>query len=267
MLFFALLLVAQANAQNATTITAPASTEIIEVSSITSSATLPTPSCNTQNGRNCDRLPEQPYYPYVDPADLTNSFYGFTADYFQDPWFRYEISHPSAPPEAMTSASSCSAIFESSLSEYLTSAPLISVTTVPQSTITTTESDFSATYTLETSTGVGQSTDTYTFSGSTLTTLTTTTFTDVAEYSTTISTLRETAGTDTLTYAGYTAYFYKDTFAFKPTSTCCSACTIFAGTIEVLYWPTPTATPAANLSAASTTVNSAGFTLWVHPLV
>jgi hypothetical protein len=43
---------------------------------------------------------------------------------------------------------------------------------------------------------------------------------------------------------------------FTASEPCCQTCQIFGGTVQVLYWPTTTASP-----AASTLVNSEGFTL------
>jgi hypothetical protein len=227
---------------------------------ITSSASLPTPSCNSNYGRNCDRLPEQPYYVYVDPSDLTNSYYGFTDINFQDPWSGFTRTQ-SASSAAIASASSCGLIFSSSLDAYFSNAPLTPVTYVPPSTITTTATPFSETFTEDIATATVTSVETFTYgSGAALTTATTTD-TDVPLIGTITSTTRQTGGTETIEYAGYTAFFYQSDFSFKPTSSCCSSCTIYAGNVEVLYFSTPAPTATANTTRATTVVNSDGFTL------
>lgn len=223
---------------------------------LTSAATLPTPSCNTNYGRNCDRLPEQPYYVYVDTDDLTNSFYGFTDPAFSDPWTHYELYHTNASSAELESVTSCADIFSSSLSLYLASASITPATYVPPSAITTTVTPFTSIYTIETATGTGSDTETYTdsLSGGIIS-LQTVTDTEALFIETTTSTTINTInGAETIGYAGYTAYFYQSDFTFSPPPTCCSACTIMGGNIEVLYWGSATS------GAVSTVTNSAGFT-------
>jgi hypothetical protein len=81
----------------------------------------------------------------------------------------------------------------------------------------------------------------------------------------------------TTTYPGYTAYpdgpssalyspvidtsevlnvYYIDTWTYTAEPPCCLGCTLFGGSVQVYYWPTPASSP-----SVSTLVNSAGFTL------
>jgi hypothetical protein len=113
------------------------------------------------------------------------------------------------------------------------------------------------TETFETVTGTG----TVTFTDSNVlsdgeTVYSTTTQTDALLYSTSVSTyMVPSLTTEEIIYTAYTEYFYPS-YSWKASAPCCSACTIYGGNIEVMYWPS------TGLAGNKTTVvNSAGFTL------
>jgi hypothetical protein len=219
--------------------------------------------CEPGSGQCCSRLPEQPYYHYILPGQPYEDPAG-NPSYF-DPWQIYPLSQSDAA--ALASASSCGLGFSSQISEYLASAP-ITVGSLVQATST------AITRTAETAT------ETSVISIiSTVSIDTTFTVSDGPNLSGTVTgtySLIETVSLVTLTRSGYTVgisqsayypYQYAEDFSFKPTSPCCSSCTIYGGDVQVYYWPTATAAPSAqatgvtNSSSPQTLVDAAGFTL------
>ncbi len=222
---------------------------------ISSSSSAPTTSvipyvCNPDNGQNCDRLPEQPFYNYITPGVIN---YQFDNVPFDNPWMYDDMS---LSGDAASSATSCGIYFSSLLSDYKASAPVTYLAYLPQSTVT---------YTYPSITEVG---DTYSIVGST--TFVTTFVYGAPAYSTSATTVTEAissllgpyttteaATTMAWVHAGYTPARYVSDFTFSATSPCCYSCTLFGGDIQVFYWPTAT----ASTNITSSTVNPAGLTM------
>lgn len=113
----------------------------------------------------------------------------------------------------------CSSLFESSSSHFLSTVALTSSTVAPYTII---ETPFLLTET----------------EGSALT-----------------LTVTETAATTEL--VGGEVYVYnQNRFTFIPSAPCCLNCTLFGGTVQVYYWPTPAPSP-----PVTKLVNAANFTL------
>jgi hypothetical protein len=164
---------------------------------------------------------------------------------------------------ALESATSCAAIFYSSLDDWLATAPLTTSGVLSISTVTSTLVSISAVETKETVTGTGNVVNTYTETISGVLTTGTDTATSAFLYSTYVTTVIQQATTETIIYSPVTPYFYKSYYTPTFASPCCSSCTIYGGNIEVMYFPPATATAVANKTATSpsTVVDSAGFTL------
>lgn len=81
----------------------------------------------------------------------------------------------------------------------------------------------------------------------------------VSYYESSSTSTDEIAGptTETIIYTAFTPYFYPS-YSWKAEPPCCSACTIYGGDIEVMYWP-----KTGIAGGKTTVVNSAGFTLQV----
>ena len=212
-------------------------------------------------GQNCDRSPENPYWYGMIPGNFIG---GFTPPGMGNPWeYYFSFLDYNLTSGAAQSATSCAAIFSSSLSDWLATAPLTTSAVSPASTATSTLVSMSYVETLETVTGTGNVVITYTDIVSSVSTTGTTTVTSADLYSTYFSTENQKATTETIIYSPYTPYFYESSYTPTFTSPCCSACTIYGGNIEVMYFPPATATGTAKetASSASTVVNSVGFTL------
>lgn len=132
---------------------------------------------------------------------------------------------------------------------------------VPASTVTSTLDAFTATdvsYGSTTGTATVVVTYTESFSGAAATTDVETETSYLEDDSTYITT--QTATTETLIYTAYSAYYYPS-YSWSAQPPCCSACTIYAGEIEVMYFPPATASGNISSTQPSTVVNSVGFTL------
>jgi hypothetical protein len=217
--------------------------------------------CNIGAGRNCVRSPEYPYWYGITPG---NSVYGFTPPGMQDPWAYYtSFLDFNLTSGALESATSCAAVFSSGLNSWLATAPLSTGAVLTASSATSTLMSVSTVETLETVTGTGNQVITNTDSFSGVVSTETLTATSAFLYSTYVTTSVQQATTETLIYTPVTPYFYESDYTPTFTPPCCSSCTIYGGNIEVMYFPPATATAAANktATAASTVVDSAGFTL------
>lgn len=184
--------------------------------------------------------------------------YGFTPTGQQNPWAYYtsflDFNLSSA---AVSSAFSCSNVWYDSYTEWLATAPLTSGTVVPATTATSTLASFSVVKTPDTAVGTGTTTYTDTYVESGVTSLETETQTNAVFLSSYTTTQVQVATTETLIYTAYTPAFYP-AYSWTASSPCCSACTIYGGNIEVMYWP------ATGLAGNKTTVvNTEGFTLLV----
>ena len=135
--------------------------------------------------------------------------------------------------------STCAQIYESQLSDWLWTAPIIAVET--DSAIM----DGPSAVETQILTGLGISTCTQGYGGS-------------CEVTTWTETRTETVPTETK-IPPWTYNYYASAFTYTAASPCCSSCTIFGGNVQVYAWPTPAPTP-----AVSTLVDASNFTLYVY---
>lgn len=205
--------------------------------------------------------------------------YGFTPTAQRNPFAYFlEFTESGQASTLIATESECSIAWYTNYTSWLATAPLTYSSynndgiytngvsgLVPASTVTSVLLDGTDTFiSYGSTTATATETDTVTYLGGsaggssvTFTNIDTWTSYGVAE-STSLETV--TAHTETIIYTAYSAYYYPS-YDWKAQAPCCSACTIYAGDIEVMYFPPATAAPNATATSPSTVVNSAGFTL------
>lgn len=210
----------------------------------------------------CARLPEQPNYYNFFPITGEVGMGGPVWTSYLNPWGSFS----SNDLVAVASASACGNVWSTSLNGYYNTAPLVPGWYSPAFWATYTQSATVSTETSSIPTGSEEIYTTATVTGYEPNYQVPTPGSWTSTYTNSLETLYSTSLIPTslpmlitsVGYDGFNRAKYASDFTFKPTSPCCSACTITAGEIKVMYWPHNTTVFS---SGTSTYVDSVGFTL------